>query len=114
MHTSSTNEYKLDTIRDKKRAFEKLIEPLPTSSDRGAGSSTSNTDETSGGTKRKRDNQDGRKSDDEDDEQQHDEVRLWEDGFKDRYYESKFDVKQNNLEFRSVGNCFKENSNVLR
>lgn len=35
-----------------------------------------------------------------DDDQKHDEVRLWEDGFKDRYYESKFDVSAENLEFR--------------
>lgn len=39
-------------------------------------------------------------NEDEDDEQAHDEVRLWEDGFKDRYYESKFDVPADNLEFR--------------
>lgn len=39
-------------------------------------------------------------SDDEDDDQAHDEVRLWEDGFKDRYYESKFDVAAKDLEFR--------------
>ena len=37
---------------------------------------------------------------DDDDEQSHDEVRLWEDGFKDRYYESKFDVCPDNLAFR--------------
>ncbi|XP_012232131.1 5'-3' exoribonuclease 2 homolog isoform X1 [Linepithema humile] len=36
-----------------------------------------------------------------DDEQSHDEVRLWEDGFKDRYYESKFDVPPDNLAFRN-------------
>ncbi|XP_030745155.1 5'-3' exoribonuclease 2 homolog [Sitophilus oryzae] len=36
----------------------------------------------------------------ESDEETHDEVRLWEDGFKDRYYESKFDVSPKNLEFR--------------
>lgn len=36
----------------------------------------------------------------EEDEQAHDEVRLWEDGFKDRYYESKFDVMPDNLQFR--------------
>lgn len=36
----------------------------------------------------------------EDDHQAHDEVRLWEDGFKDRYYESKFDVAADKLEFR--------------
>lgn len=37
---------------------------------------------------------------DEDEEETNDEVRLWEDGFKDRYYESKFDVMPDNLEFR--------------
>ncbi|XP_012275979.1 5'-3' exoribonuclease 2 homolog isoform X2 [Orussus abietinus] len=37
----------------------------------------------------------------DDDDQAHDEVRLWEDGFKDRYYESKFDVSPDNLEFRN-------------
>lgn len=37
---------------------------------------------------------------DSEDEQAHDEVRLWEDGFKDRYYESKFDVTADQLEFR--------------
>ncbi|XP_011311873.1 5'-3' exoribonuclease 2 homolog [Fopius arisanus] len=45
-----------------------------------------------------------RKSDaaeEEEDDQAHDEVRLWEDGFKDRYYESKFDVSIDNLEFRN-------------
>lgn len=36
----------------------------------------------------------------EEDEQAHDEVRLWEDGFKDRYYESKFDVLPDNIQFR--------------
>ena len=35
-----------------------------------------------------------------DDEEPNDEVRLWEDGFKDRYYESKFDVAAENIEFR--------------
>lgn len=38
--------------------------------------------------------------DDDDDDQAHDEVKLWEDGFKDRYYESKFDVPPEKLEFR--------------
>ncbi|GLV43464.1 Rat1 5'-3' exoribonuclease [Carabus blaptoides fortunei] len=37
---------------------------------------------------------------DEEDDQKHDEVRLWEDGFKDRYYESKFDIRADKLEFR--------------
>lgn len=40
-------------------------------------------------------------TDTEDDDQAHDEVRLWEDGFKDRYYESKFDVSPDNLAFRN-------------
>uniref|UniRef100_A0A182QMX3 5'-3' exoribonuclease n=1 Tax=Anopheles farauti TaxID=69004 RepID=A0A182QMX3_9DIPT len=31
-----------------------------------------------------------------------DEVRLWEDGFKDRYYESKFDVMPQNIKFRQT------------
>lgn len=48
-----------------------------------------------GGTKRKREDEG-----EEEDEQAHDEVRLWEDGCKDRYYESKFDVGSDNLEFR--------------
>ncbi|KAL7301513.1 hypothetical protein TKK_0005948 [Trichogramma kaykai] len=37
----------------------------------------------------------------EEDDQAHDEVRLWEDGFKDRYYESKFDVLPENIAFRN-------------
>lgn len=41
-----------------------------------------------------------REENEDDDDQVHDEVRLWEDGFKDRYYESKFDVDPDNLEFR--------------
>lgn len=38
----------------------------------------------------------------EEDEQAHDEVRLWETGFKERYYESKFDVSPENLQFRQT------------
>ncbi|XP_072929640.1 5'-3' exoribonuclease 2 homolog [Epargyreus clarus] len=38
--------------------------------------------------------------DDDDDDDKHDEVRLWEEGFKERYYESKFEVSRDNLEFR--------------
>ncbi|KAM3959339.1 5'-3' exoribonuclease 2 Rat1 [Aphomia sociella] len=37
---------------------------------------------------------------DSDDDDKHDEVRLWEEGFKERYYESKFEVARDNLEFR--------------
>ncbi|XP_058467730.1 5'-3' exoribonuclease 2 homolog [Malaya genurostris] len=38
----------------------------------------------------------------EEEEETPDEVRLWEDGFKDRYYESKFDVMPNNVKFRET------------
>jgi 5'-3' exoribonuclease 2 len=41
-----------------------------------------------------------KEDEEEEDDQAHDEVRLWEDGFKDRYYESKFDVMPDNLQFR--------------
>ncbi|KAG8232557.1 hypothetical protein J437_LFUL013043 [Ladona fulva] len=44
-----------------------------------------------------------RKSDcmeEEEDEGPADEVRLWEDGFKDRYYESKFDAPAEDIQFR--------------
>lgn len=46
--------------------------------------------------------------DDSDDDQAHDEVRLWEDGFKDRYYESKFDASSNDLDFRYFKHYFIE------
>lgn len=42
----------------------------------------------------------GLDEEEEEDEDKHDEVRLWEEGFKERYYESKFEVTRNNLEFR--------------
>lgn len=38
----------------------------------------------------------------EEEEETPDEVRLWEDGFKDRYYESKFDVSPHNVKFRQT------------
>ena len=41
-----------------------------------------------------------RQREESDDEETPDEVRLWEDGFKDRYYESKFDVGSEDIEFR--------------
>lgn len=40
------------------------------------------------------------KEEEEEDPDANDEVRLWEPGFKDRYYESKFDVGPDNLQFR--------------
>lgn len=59
-----------------------------------------------GSRKRKRDEMEqgdgaAEEEDDEEDPQANDEVRLWEAGFKDRYYESKFDVNSDNLQFRS-------------
>ncbi len=36
----------------------------------------------------------------DDEPEVNDEVRLWEAGFKDRYYESKFDVSSDNKAFR--------------
>ncbi|XP_055588422.1 5'-3' exoribonuclease 2 homolog [Uranotaenia lowii] len=38
----------------------------------------------------------------DEEEEAPDEVRLWEDGFKDRYYESKFDVSPQNIKFRQT------------
>ena len=40
------------------------------------------------------------REEEEEEEETPDEVRLWEDGFKDRYYESKFDVGVEDIEFR--------------
>lgn len=74
---------KLQTVNSK-AALETMIRPAGTSSD----------EPEKRGQKRTSDEFES------DDEQAHDEVRLWEDGFKDRYYESKFDVSPDNLEFR--------------
>lgn len=52
------------------------------------------------GQKRKSSEEEEKKE--SDDEQAHDEVRLWESGFKDRYYESKFDVSPENIHFRNT------------
>lgn len=64
------------------------------------GNSSNNQDRR--GLKRKADDDSNAKPEEDEDEQAHDEVRLWEDGFKDRYYESKFDVKSDNLLFRNT------------
>lgn len=61
-----------------------------------------------GNNQHQSDNQDARgqkrKHDDvlesDEEEEPPDEVRLWEEGFKDRYYESKFDVGSKNIKFR--------------
>ncbi|XP_059616160.1 5'-3' exoribonuclease 2 homolog [Phlebotomus argentipes] len=44
--------------------------------------------------------QESKQEEEEEEEEVADEVRLWEDGFKDRYYESKFDVVAENVDFR--------------
>lgn len=44
-------------------------------------------------------NNSGNHDDDEDDEP-HDEVRLWESGWKERYYQAKFGVSEGDAEFR--------------
>jgi 5'-3' exoribonuclease 2 len=63
---------------------------------------SANSSQTQRGVKRKADEVEPevKKPEEEEDDQAHDEVRLWEDGFKDRYYESKFDVTPDNLQFR--------------
>ena len=83
MHTDATS-------GNKNSAFEAMLHP------------NSNEADTSDGGNRgvKRKAEDEPKPQQEEDEQAHDEVRLWEDGFKDRYYESKFDVMSDNLQFR--------------
>ncbi|CAH0550389.1 unnamed protein product [Brassicogethes aeneus] len=77
-------ETKLQTTNSKS-ALESMFRP--------AGSSS---DDDPRGQKRKAEDVEK----EEEDDQAHDEVRLWEDGAKDRYYESKFDVGADNLEFR--------------
>ncbi|CAG9801172.1 unnamed protein product [Chironomus riparius] len=75
-------------------ALDSMLKPV--------GSSSNNETQDNRGVKRKADNSivelDVNKQ--EEDDQAHDEVRLWEDGFKDRYYESKFDVMSDNIQFR--------------
>ncbi|XP_052699520.1 5'-3' exoribonuclease 2-like [Crassostrea angulata] len=51
------------------------------------------------GEKRKAEDQ-SKPNDEEEDEEPADEVRLWEDGWKDRYYSSKFGVDGSDQEFR--------------
>lgn len=80
MHSQSNVDIKLQTT-NAKTALESMFRP--------AGSSNDSQQDL----KRPRE-------DDDEEDQAHDEVRLWEDGFKDRYYESKFDVGSDQLEFR--------------
>lgn len=83
MHTSM--EVQLQTTSSR-NALESMLRPV---------GSEAATSEDRGQKRKAEDN-------DEEDDQAHDEVRLWEDGFKDRYYESKFDVGPDNVEFRLV------------
>uniref|UniRef100_A0A1B6K3S3 5'-3' exoribonuclease n=1 Tax=Homalodisca liturata TaxID=320908 RepID=A0A1B6K3S3_9HEMI len=62
-----------------------------------AGSYNSPPNQSNRGQKRTHDDVD---EGSEEEEAVNDEVRLWESGFKDRYYESKFDVGSDNLAFR--------------
>lgn len=66
---------------------------------RPAASTNKDTGDDRRGVKRKFEDS-TEKPEEEEDDQAHDEVRLWEDGFKDRYYESKFDVMPDNIQFR--------------
>lgn len=86
-------ETKLQTTNSK-TALETMFRP--------AGSSES----TSRGVKRKSGESVETVEIESDDEEVNDEVRLWEDGFKDRYYESKFDVGSGQMEFRYGLNLF--------
>lgn len=48
----------------------------------------------------------GAHGDDDSDDEPPDEVRLWEDGWKDRYYQSKFGVEAEDMqEFRVQVSC---------
>lgn len=75
-----------DSSVGKNSAFETMLHPN-TSNDGNRGTKRKAEDEAQAPKK-------------EEDDQAHDEVRLWEDGFKDRYYESKFDVMPDNMQFR--------------
>ena len=57
-------------------------------------------DEPGRGTKRVAPDSDGQEKPEEEEKEPDDEVKLWEDGWKDRYYKSKFDVDNNDIEFR--------------
>lgn len=86
MHTDST-------AGNRNSAFEAMLHP------NSSGAQDNNSSQGNRGMKRKAEDS-GNPIAAEEDDQAHDEVRLWEDGFKDRYYESKFDVMSDNLQFR--------------
>lgn len=74
----------------KNSAFEAMLHP----------NASGNQGDNQGNRGLKRKAEEGSNPQAEEDDQAHDEVRLWEDGFKDRYYESKFDVMPDNVQFR--------------
>lgn len=78
----------VQSISNDKNALESMLRP--------------DTASNSKGVKRKFDDveKEAEAEEEEEDPQANDEVRLWEIGFKDRYYESKFDVGPENLQFR--------------
>lgn len=86
--TGSSN-YKLEGV-NARAALEAMIRPDGEGS-KGEGSRKRTHDES----------EQGGEEEEEEDPQANDEVRLWEAGFKDRYYESKFDVDSSNLQFRT-------------
>ncbi|CAH1180824.1 unnamed protein product [Phyllotreta striolata] len=83
MHSRSNSNPEFQLQTDSRTALESMFVP------------SGQSDESPQGVKRPRE-----ENDDSEEDQPNDEVRLWEDGFKDRYYESKFDVKPEELEFR--------------
>lgn len=71
----------------------------------GAGGSTADKDKGKGVKRKHEEGKKDAKNDKAEEEKEedpdaNDEVRLWEPGFKDRYYESKFDVGPENKQFR--------------
>lgn len=82
---SSSANWKLDGVNSK-AALEAMVRP---------------EDGKGEGSRKRTHNEVEEAEEEEEDPQANDEVRLWESGFKDRYYESKFDVSGENLQFRS-------------
>ncbi|KAG1674258.1 5'-3' exoribonuclease 2 [Nymphon striatum] len=87
-HSDTTHKYK-----DNKNAAKDLWDELK----KGKSADNNSSTEPNTGVKRKAENQNA----DESDEEPADEVRLWEDGWKERYYESKFNVSGDTTEFKT-------------
>lgn len=87
----------MDTTDSPQTGIEAFLEPSDNSDN------ASNSQARGKKRKHENDNANGGDNDQEEEEEdpdKNDEVRLWEPGFKDRYYESKFDVGAENLQFR--------------